>query len=540
MRGLRAIIDGMFRLPKPNIPIPKEKIKTGIALSAGALVKSQRSPDEAFGDLFDEVQRRNILGDGKTFVDLVPRKRARAIKQEYELSRQDPNFDLAEFINRHFYEFAPHKEGEQYIVKNDTAIDEHIAELWPHLTRRNRVNRGSLLALPYPYIVPGGRFGEQFYWDSYFIMLGLAADGQWEMISNMMKNYQFMIRKYGYIPTANRNYFLSRSQPPFFAHMVQLLASHYGKRRVMLTYLPYLLSEYRFWMKGRERSMGTKYQSWRRVVHMPDGSLMNRYYDNLSTPRPESHREDIEAAEIAKKRQPDRVYLHLRAAAESGWDFSSRWFHDSSDISTIHTADIIPVDLNCLLYTLETTIADSYRLMKNSHLAKKFDHLAEARKQAINDYCWDDKLGIYRDYNFHLKQQTNSEHLAMVFPLYAGVASQEQADRVAQHLRDKFLHAGGLVTTLVDNGQQWDSPNGWAPLQWVAIQGLRSYGHDDLADEVKQRWMKLTKNIYRKHRRLVEKYDVVGGGGLGGGGEYPLQDGFGWTNGVYKALLSED
>lgn len=529
----------MFRLPKPNISVPQERIKTGIALSAGTLIRARRSPDVAFGELFDEVQRRNILGDGKTFVDLVPRKRAAAIKQEYRLVRDDPNFDLAEFVNRHFYEFAPHKDGEQYHPVEDTSIDDHIRNLWPHLTRRNRVNRGSLIALPYPYIVPGGRFGEQFYWDSYFIMLGLAADGQWSVINDMMKNYQFMIRKYGYIPTANRSYFLSRSQPPFFVEMVRLVARHYGKRRVYLSYLPYLLSEYRFWMKGRERALRTDYKSWRRVVHMNDGSVMNRYYDNLTTPRPESHREDIEAAEVAQARQADRLYLHLRAAAESGWDFSSRWFHDPADITTIHTADILPIDLNCLLYRLEDTIAECYHVMKNVSLAKKFANLAETRRQAINTYFWDEKDGIYRDYNFHLGQMTTSEHLAMAFPLYAGVASQDQADRVAEYLRQKFLHAGGLVTTLVDSGQQWDSPNGWAPLQWVAIEGLRNYGHDELADEVKRRWMKLTEDVYAKHKKLVEKYDVVGKNGLGGGGEYPLQDGFGWTNGVYAALAAE-
>lgn len=530
----------MLRIPRVKIPQPHEKIKTGIALSAGALVRAAKSPDEAYGDLFVEVQRRNLLGDGKTFADLVPRKRVKAIKQEYLLAKQDPTFDLREFVNRHFYEFAPHKERNPYVPDENATVETHIAQLWVELERRNRVNRGSLIALPHQYVVPGGRFSEQFYWDSYFIMLGLEADGEWGRIEAMMKNYQFMIRKYGFIPTANRSYFLSRSQPPVFALMVQLLARHRGLTRTHLEYLPYLVTEYRFWMRGRNKARAQEHRSLARVVEIEDGVYMNRYYDNKSTPRPESLREDIETAEeVESLRQPDRLYLHLRAAAESGWDFSSRWFHDPHDIRTIHTADIIPVDLNCLVYELERTIAESYSLMKNRPLAEKFERLAKQRAAAINKYCWSDQEMCYVDYNFHTKSATNTISLAMVFPLFVGIADQSRADMIAKRLKRDFLKPGGLVTTLVENGQQWDSPNGWAPLQWVAIQGLKRYGHDELAEEIKRRWISTNISVFQKHRKLVEKYNVVDPGGLGGGGEYPLQDGFGWTNGVLRALLAE-
>ena len=537
---INAYTRSMFRIPHPQFPSPQEKIKTGIALSAGTLIRAGKSPDEAFGELFEEVQRKNLLGDGKTFADLVPRKRAKAIKQEYLLAKQDPNFDLREFVNRHFYEFAPHKDRDPYVPSDDATVEEHIAQLWSELERRNRVNRGSLQALPYPYIVPGGRFGEQFYWDSYFIMLGLAADGEWGRINDMMRNYQFMIRKYGFIPTANRSYFLSRSQPPMFSLMVKLLADHRGMTRTYLEYLPYLLAEYHFWMRGHDKVAKRKYRSVRRVAQMDNGMFLNRYYDNKDTPRPESMREDVETAEESREsRRPDRLYLHLRAAAESGWDFSSRWFNDPHDIRTIHTSDIIPVDLNCLLYELESGIAQSYRLMKNSLLAKKFENLARRRTSAINQYCWSDNEKTYGDYNFHKQTMTNSVTLAMVFPLFVGIADQQRADMVARRIRQDFLKTGGLVTTLVENGQQWDAPNGWAPLHWVAIQGLRRYGHDELADEIKHRWIKTNTMVFDKHRKLVEKYDVMSSGDLGGGGEYPLQDGFGWTNGVLRALLQE-
>lgn len=529
----------MVKLPRVRMTTPKERIKTGIAMSAGTLIRASKSPDEAFGELFRDVQHRNVLGDGKIFADLVPRKRTRAIRQEYLLSKQDPDFNLHEFINRQFYEFMPHKSDNAYAPGPDTPIDQHIKRLWQELERRNRRDRGSLLTLPHAYIVPGGRFSEQFYWDSYFIMLGLRADGNWTAIEKMMKNYRYMIRKYGFIPTANRSYFLSRSQPPVFALMVEMLAEHRGKRRTYLEYLPYLLAEYRWWMRGRNRLSKQEHKAFARLVEMPDGSLLNRYYDNKATPRPESLREDEETAGRAEGREADRLYLHLRAAAESGWDFSSRWFHDAKDIRTIHTADIVPVDLNALLYQLERTIAYSYSLMKNSVLEKKFNQLARKRAAAINKYCWSDERQMYVDYNFHQFKATQHATLAMVFPLYVGIASSAQAEAVAEHLKTDFLRSGGLVTTLVDSGQQWDAPNGWAPLHWMAIQGLRRYAQHELANDIKQRWVGRNLQVYKTKRKLIEKYNVDDESGIGAGGEYPLQDGFGWTNGVLAALLDE-
>ena len=524
-----------FRIPRD------QKLKSALVSTTGTLFRSGKAPDEAMGELFAEVQKSRVYDDGKTFTDLVPRARMASIQREYRIAKKDPNFDLREFVSRHFYEFAPHKEKEkQFVTDPNRTVSEHIHMLWDVLERRNRLNRGSLLALPHPYIVPGGRFSEQFYWDSYFIMLGLAADHRWKMIEGMIKNNVFMIRKFGYIPTANRTYFLSRSQPPFFSHMVKLLASHKGRTRTYAEYLPYMLKEYRFWMKGRIALQKREHKAYSRVVEMPNGMNLNRYYDNKTTPRPDTYNQDTERAEVMPDRDPDKLYLHLRAGAESGWDFSSRWFIDPKNIHTIHTADIVPVDLNCLLYQLEETIAESYRLLKNPLLMRKFQKLAERRAKAINEYCWDEDEKFFVDYNFHHNKPTGQLSLAAVFPLYARIATKQQADAVAARLKKDFLKTGGLVTTLVENGEQWDSPNGWAPLQWVAIQGLRNYGHHDLANEIKSRWIKLNMKVFTSKHKLVEKYHVTGAHGLGGGGEYPLQDGFGWTNGVLAALLAEN
>jgi alpha,alpha-trehalase len=527
-----------LRIPKiPKLP-GESQLKTAVVKTTGGLVPTRKSPEEALGTLFDDVQTKRVYGDGKTFVDLIPRRRMKQIQQEYVLLKDDPSFDLRDFVSRHFYHYGAYDSA--YHTDATMTPRQHIAELWHVLERKNRRDRGSLIALPHAYVVPGGRFSEQFYWDSYFIMLGLAADNRWDTIEGMMKNYAYMIRKFGFIPTANRTYFLSRSQPPFFALMVKLLARHKGRRRTLIEYLPYLLIEYRFWMKGR-RSVREhpEHQALARVVQMPNGLIMNRYYDNKMTPRPESYKEDVETAHGKNGDEISALYLHLRAGAESGWDFSSRWFDDPSDIKTIHTTDIIPVDLNSLLYQLEITIAEAYRHALQPLLAKKFLLAAERRERAIQTYCWSEKEQFFVDYNFKKNAPTTHITLAGVFPLYAKIATSQQAAAVAARIEKDFLKPGGLVTTLENTGQQWDAPNGWAPLQWVAIEGLRHYGYHHLADKVKQAWIATNVKVFNEQGTMIEKYDVESESGIGGGGEYPLQDGFGWTNGVLATLLEE-
>ena len=515
------------------------KVKSTVVSTAGIALPTGKSPDETYAELFQDVQDARVYADGKTFVDMIPRKRSRALAKEYEVASQDPDFDLHEFVNRHFYEFSPHR-GEPYVPTKDTTAREHVAHLWPELTRRNRKVRGSLIPLPNPYIVPGGRFSEQFYWDTYFIMLGLAADNQWGLIRGMMKNYAHMLRKFGMIPTANRTYFLSRSQPPFFALMVKLLAKHQGRTRTYAEYLPLMIVEYRFWMKGHKvTGEHIDLPAYARVVRMPNGVVLNRYFDNKTTPRPESRREDVETATLALTENKDKIFLDLRAGAESGWDFSSRWFKEPGKIESIHTTDIVPVDLNCLLYVLESTIAEAYSLIRQPIFAKRFRDAAERRAETIRRYSWDIKNQFFCDYDFRAGASTGRLTLAGVFPLYAKIATNEQAAAVARKLEKEFLKDGGLISTLVDNGQQWDSPNGWAPLQWVAIQGLREYGYHELANKIRDQWLATNEKVFESRRKMIEKYDVISPGKMGGGGEYPLQDGFGWTNGVYAALKDE-
>ncbi len=481
------------------------------------------------------MQLRRIYPDGMTFVDLVPANRLRKILKAYEEQRQMPKFNLHDFVKKYFKEYLRITDG--YKTNPNHTIEQHIDELWNVLTRENYANRGSLIALPHPYIVPGGRFSAQWYWDSYFTMIGLAASNRYDLLEGMVKNFAFMIRKFGHIPSGNRTYYVSRSQPPFFAQMVELLAQKQGKA-VYIKYLPYLLIEYKFWMKG-QKQLHKLAPAYRRVVMMPDGSLLNRYFDNKRTPRPESYKEDVETSILAAGRIPSQVYLDLRAAAESGWDFSSRWFKDGKNLHTIQTTNLVPIDLNCMMLILEETIASTYKILKQPVLAKRFTQKAADRKAALKKYCWSDEHGFFMDYNFVEGAKTESLTLAGVFPLYAKSATKKEAELVAKAIEELFLKSGGLVTSVKNSSQQWDAPNGWSALQWVAIRGLRNYGYDELADEIKKRWINTNMKVYKSEGKLVEKYNVVEVGESAGGGEYALQDGFGMTNGVLMALLKE-
>ncbi len=383
--------------------------------------------------------------------------------------------------------------------------------------------------------MPGGIFDEQYYWDSYFIMLGLRETGDYERIEDMVQNVASMLKTYRFVPTANRSYFLSRSQPPFFAAMVKLLAEHKGKR-TLVAYLPSLLTEYRFWMNGRSKVGRLPDRAYRRLVELPGKVWLNRYYDDDTTPRPESHRRDVTTARDLGLGHSSQLFLDLRAGAESGWDFSSRWLIDPHDLRTIITTDIIPVDLNCLLYVLEQTIAEAYTVMHQPLLARYYSRQAQKRAQAIRRYAWDKERKFFADYRLSQRAATPTLSLAAVFPLYVGIATPQQAKHVAARLQREFLKPGGLVTTLQETDQQWDAPNGWAPLLWVAVEGLRRYGYNELAETISHRWLKLNERVYRQTHKMIEKYNVVDASGIGGGGEYPLQDGFGWTNGVYVAL----
>ncbi|QJW91581.1 alpha,alpha-trehalase TreF [Spirosoma taeanense] len=498
-----------------------------------------QSPDQLFGELYRAVQLGQVFTDSKTFVDCVPKMVPAHLIALYESEKQKPGFDLSAFVHEHFV--LPPKPGSDYVSDTSIPTAEHINRLWDWLARSAdpQVEGSSRIPLPHPYIVPGGRFREIFYWDTYYTMLGLQEAGRMDLIRSMLDNFAYLIDLFGYVPNGNRTYFLSRSQPPYFALMVQLLAETDGPD-VLSNYLPQLQREYDFWMQGRNALTDDR-PIVRRVVQVPDQGILNRHWDDTPTIRPEAYRVEAELADEAQKLGIDleALHTHVRAACESGWDFSSRWFSDGKTMTSIHAADIVPVDLNCALYFLEITLRDAYRQTSLIIDAEKMEQAAAARKEQIQTFFWNEHTRFFHDYDAVAGRLTPAITLAGVAPLFFKLASPEQASHIHNRLKTDFLKEGGWVTTLVNTGQQWDWPNGWAPLQWIVYKGLLNYGFTETAREGRDRWLALNDKVFKASGKMMEKYNVVDAALTTGGGKYPNQDGFGWTNGVYLRMVND-
>jgi alpha,alpha-trehalase len=491
-------------------------------------------PQQLFTDLFVAVQSQAIYPDSKAFPDAVPESTPDDILAQYHALRPDSPAALRRFTDAHF--LLPRDAAAPASPPAQVPITRHIDGLWDTLTRSTASAPpfASLLALPYAYVVPGGRFREIYYWDSYFTMLGLEQSGRHDLVEDMVRDFAYLIDHYGHIPNGTRSYYLSRSQPPFFYAMVGLLSAD-DPAGAYAQYLPQLEREYAFWMDGA--GSARRGHAHRRVVAMADGAILNRYWDDRATPRDESFREDSELARTSV-RPADDLYRDIRAAAESGWDFSSRWFADARMRATIETTEIVPVDLNSLMFGLENAIHDGCQRRADQLCARRFARLAAARRAAIDRYLWDRASGAYLDYRWSTGVRLARLSAATLYPLFVAAASGIQARAVAKTATAQLLKPGGIVTSTLETGQQWDAPNGWAPLQWIAIAGLRHYQQTALARTIACRWISVVNDVYRNSGKLVEKYDVVTIGRSGGGGEYPLQDGFGWTNGVMRKLMA--
>lgn len=491
------------------------------------------SPDILLGPLFNDVQSAKLFPDQKTFADAVPKSDPLMILADYRMQHTQSSFDLRHFVEMNFTLPA---EGEKYVPPAGQSLREHIDDLWPVLTRTTDKASNkwdSLLPLPKPYVVPGGRFREVYYWDSYFTMLGLAESDHWDKISDMVDNFAYEIDTFGHIPNGNRSYYLSRSQPPFFSLMVELLATHDSD--ALKKYRPQMEKEYAYWMDGVDALQPG--QANKRVVKLDDGAVLNRYWDDRDTPRPESWLDDVNTAKSNPNRPATEIYRDLRSAAASGWDFSSRWMDDPQKLGTIRTTSIVPVDLNALMFKMEKLLARASQESGDAASASKYETLATARQKAIESHLWNDKEGWYADYDLKSKKVRNQLTAAALFPLYVKAAAQDRAEKVAAATSSRLLKPGGIATTTVNSGQQWDAPNGWAPLQWVAAEGLQNYGQEKVSMDVTWRFLKNVQHTYDREKKLVEKYDVSTIGTGGGGGEYPLQDGFGWSNGVTLKML---
>ena len=482
--------------------------------------------------LFLDVQLAAIFSDSKTFADAIANDSWQLACDLYLRVKPLTTPQLTEFVAQHFTFESTQLPTQQ---SNSDSVQSYIANLWPYLHRNaDRAKASSLLPLKHSYIVPGGRFQEIYYWDSYFTALGLQDIGDIDSIEAMLANFIDLQNRNGCIPNGNRSYYSSRSQPPILALMVDLIwQAKYCKNSdfAWLTDCVVALEqEYTFWMQGAEL-LSQQISSHKRVVKMANGALLNRYWDDQATPRPESLREDLHDASLLPEQQRANYYRNIRAACESGWDFSSRWLGNNK-LTSIQTTDIIPVDLNSLLYYLEKQLGHYFAVLNNTNKQQYFEQQAAQRRAAINQYLFSTDMGFFVDFNYQSQQQSTVLSLAATVPLFVNCASEEQAVLVKNKLMSDFLKPGGLVTTLNETSQQWDSPNGWAPLQWFAVHGFHQYGFVADANIIMSNWLQMIENSFKTDHCLLEKYNVYEPENRAGGGEYKVQQGFGWTNGV--------
>jgi alpha,alpha-trehalase len=472
--------------------------------------------DRSLQELFADLHTSGLWDDEKAISDSILLASPEEICRAYAAAQAAGKPDLAAFYARWF---RPVTTGlDRYRTDPAHGPREHLAAIWPYLTRPadDPSEMSSRIPLPHPYVVVGGRFQEVYYWDSYFTQLGLLKSGQHRLVRHMLDNFAHAIDAFGFIPNGFRTYFLTRSQPPFFAQMVQDYGRAVGDvAGACAAYLPAIAREYRFFTETEHTARG-----------------LARYWDEATGPRIEMYGTDLAWADHAGKHPG--FFRNLRAACESGWDFSSRWLKDPMDLGSIRTTHIWPVDLNCLLLRYEEILSDATAGQPRDG----YRAAAESRRKAISQRFFDSRRGYFFDLLVDDGGPIPITTAAGLFPLYVGAATPEQARAAASWMDTHLLRPGGLLTTDVESGQQWDSPNGWAPLQWIAVQGLRRYGFDDLAETLRTRWLTTCDTVFRDTGKFVEKYNVLDPRAPSGGGEYALQDGFGWTNGVYLDLAT--
>jgi alpha,alpha-trehalase len=409
------------------------------------------------------------------------------------------------------------------------------------------IREHGLLYLPHPYVVPGGRFNEMYGWDSYFIQAGLLRDGEISRARDMVDNFVYEILNYGTILNANRTYFLSRSQPPFLTRMVLGVYEQTGDMAWLRSTVPAIERYYRFWTREPHA--------------IPDVGL-SRYFDRGSGPAPEvladekdergrTHydraREYYRTHEVTdydeslyfdsrRDRLTDLFYKGDRSMRESGFDPSNRF--GALNVDVIHYA---PVCLNTLLYVMEEDAARIMETFGDTAAAGVWRDRAAARRDLINRLMWDEQAGLYYDYNFRTRRLRRYDFATTFFPLWASIASPAQASRVSRNL-ERFEAPGGLLTSTEITGNQWDAPFGWAPLQMIAVSGLRRYGFDDDANRIAAKFVSLVAKEFDEHGTIVEKYDVRRRESDVAGdikfGYSANQVGFGWTNGVVLDLLA--
>ncbi|KAL3638313.1 hypothetical protein CASFOL_017684 [Castilleja foliolosa] len=436
----------------------------------------------------------------------------------------------------------------------DWALEVH--KLLKNLSRkvsdrvRKEPDQHTLLPLNHSVIIPGSRFREVYYWDSYWVIRGLLVSKMHETAKGIVYNLISLIDTYKFVLNGARKYYTNRSQPPLLSSMVIDIFNRTGDMDLVKKALPALMTEHTFWTSGVHEvtvrdSNGAKHS-------------LSRYYAMWNKPRPESSTIDKKtASKLSNDSAKEQLYREIASTAESGWDFSTRFMRNESDLATLATTSILPVDLNAFILKMEVDIISLANAIRNTTTAEHYLKLSEARKKAIDSIFWNRETRQWHDYwlspsdcsegvyTWNASSQNQKIFASNFMPLWIKPFHSDinMVNEVVQSLQNSSLiREAGIATSLYKSGQQWDFPNGWAPIQHMIVEGLVRSGSEkakNVANKIALSWIKTNYVTFKKTGAMHEKYDVEKCGGHGGGGEYASQTGFGWSNGVVLAFLEE-
>lgn len=508
------------------------------------------------GPILDAVQRAQIFNDSKTFVDMpmkYPPSQTLALFHQ-NIGKNSSSADLLHFMEEYFYpagsdlvdvnpvDWVPNPSFlNQFNNTNVRDFASAVHHKWNVLVRdwNDSFCDGchSHLDVDYPFVIAGSRFREFYYWDSYWTMQGLIVSGMMTTTKGLLLNFLQLVKEIGFLPNGGRIYYLNRSQPPLLTQMVERYYAATGDLAFLQYAVPILDLEYQYFMTNTSVEI--------------DGYTLNRFYVINDAPRPESYLEDVTLAEALDEDQAAQLYQNIATGAETGWDFSSRWMDHEPDLSSLITTEKIPVDLNSILYKNEVTLSKFYSLLNQPEMSTLYSQRSQIRMKALHSLLWNPETQIWND-RFLNGTLDNRFYASNFVPFWAGAfgdLDSDQIDKIINDMSEVLSYPGGVPTSTIQTGQQWDFPNGWAPLQYFTIAGLNNIAISpslspslrvkcaEIAFQLSSKWLTSNYCAWNQTGMMFEKYDVTTRGYPGGGGEYVVQDGFGWTNGVALYLL---
>ncbi|KRY87377.1 Trehalase [Trichinella pseudospiralis] len=518
------------------------------------------------GPLLDVIQKSRIFQDSKYFVDMALLHDPEVVLQAFhEVENKTDPKELDIFIKKYFS--PPGSELKECLpvdwVPRPKAFlkiaDEHfrlwayfIHGKWKKLCRevtdqvKTEPNRFTFISVPHPFIIPGGRFREFYYWDTYWILKGLLASEMYETARNMIHNFATIIDQFGFVPNGGRIYYKNRSQPPLLTMSVWDYYQATKDKAVLVSMLPRLEKELQFWYKNRG------------LVYTDENGKtlqLHQYRVDTDFPRAESYTEDLASAsleftEAGKK----RIWSEIVSACESGIDFGTRWFRRDGDLNktvrSIRTRRIVPVDLQAILCGSEAVLSRFYNVLGDQRMAEVHQKKYQRLKEDLHDAFWDPIDKMWYDIDLDERDGRGAKsptfYPSNLAPLYFDCVLNDKkkvGQQVAKYLEENGISSMpyGIPSSMHASDEQWDRPNGWAPHNHMVIEGLRKSGDifaQQIAFKIAQNWIDGVWFVFFQYAgKMFEKYRVEGHYGIGGGGEYTVQEGFGWTNGVILDLL---